>query len=98
MRTALFGALLAIVVAAMPLTSKPSHAMALTAPAGLNAAADALSDTQKVGKEPVYSFAQLAALLKAKEEPPAEAKPPEGPAASAPPPAEEPKPETPPAG
>ena len=57
MRTALFGALLAIGVAAMPLTSKPSHAMALTAPAGLSAAADALSDTQKVWYyRPYYGY------------------------------------------
>ena len=39
-----------------------------------------LNETQKAGKEPVYSFAQLAALLKAKDEPPAEpAKPAEPP-------------------
>jgi hypothetical protein len=37
-----------------------------------------LSDTQKTGKEPVYSFAQLAALMRTKDEPPT-------------PPAEEPK-------
>jgi uncharacterized protein len=57
-----------------------------------------LSDTQKGGKEPVYSFAQLAALMKAKEEPappPAE-KPADEPKAEAPaPPTEEPKAETP---
>ncbi len=58
-----------------------------------------LSDTQKGGKEPVYSFAQLAALLKAKEEPPAppvSEKPAEEPKADAPAPAsEEPKADTP---
>ena len=48
MRTTLFGALVAICVAAMPLASNPAHAMALATPAGMNAAADALSDTQKV--------------------------------------------------
>ena len=53
MRTALFGTLVAaclvtISLAAMPLTSKPANALALTAPAGMAAAADALSETQKV--------------------------------------------------
>jgi hypothetical protein len=48
MRTALFGAFVAIGLAATPLTSKPVHAMALPAPAGMNAAADALSDTHQV--------------------------------------------------
>ena len=47
MRTALFGAFVAIGLAATPLASKPVHAMALPAPAGMNAAADALSDTHK---------------------------------------------------
>lgn len=58
-----------------------------------------LSDTQKGGKEPVYSFAQLAALLKAKEEPPAppaSEKPAEElKADTPPPPSEEPKADTP---
>jgi uncharacterized protein len=55
-----------------------------------------LSDTQKVGKEPVYSFAQLAALLTAKAVPPAEEPKPaeQSPPAEA---TEEPKPEQPPA-
>jgi hypothetical protein len=48
MRTALFGALVAACLAATPLTSKPANALALTAPAGMAAAADALSETQKV--------------------------------------------------
>jgi hypothetical protein len=48
MRTALFGTLLAVCLAATPLTSKPANALALTAPAGMAAAADALSETQKV--------------------------------------------------
>ena len=53
MRTALFGTLVAaglvtISLAAMLLTSKPANALALTAPAGMAAAADALSETQKI--------------------------------------------------
>jgi hypothetical protein len=48
MRTALFGALVAACLAATPLTSKPANALALTVPAGMAAAADALSETQKV--------------------------------------------------
>jgi hypothetical protein len=55
-----------------------------------------LSDTQKTGKEPVYSFAQLAALFKSKDEvppPPAEQPVVE----KAPAPAEAPKPDAPPA-
>jgi hypothetical protein len=59
-----------------------------------------LSDTQKTGKEPVYSFAQLAALLKTKDEPPAPAEEPKPPlpAEPAPPAAEEARVESPPAG
>jgi hypothetical protein len=53
MRTALFGTLVAaglvtISLAAMPFTSKPANALALTAPVGMAAAADALSETKKV--------------------------------------------------
>ena len=48
MRTALFGTLVAACLAAVPLTSKPANALALTAPAVMAAAADALSETQKV--------------------------------------------------
>jgi hypothetical protein len=60
-----------------------------------------LSDTQKLGKEPVYSFAQLAALLKTKDEPPAP--PAEEPKVTqavepTPPAAEEARPDVPPAG
>jgi uncharacterized protein len=60
-----------------------------------------LSDTQKIGKEPVYSFAQLAALMKSKTEPPAPPaeEPPTAqapPAEPAPPPPEEPRSEAPP--
>jgi hypothetical protein len=60
-----------------------------------------LSDTQKTGKEPVYSFAQLAALMKTKDEPPAPPaeEPKAAPAAeSTPPTAEETRPDAPPAG
>jgi hypothetical protein len=58
-----------------------------------------LSDTQKTGKEPVYSFAQLAALMKTKDEPPAEEAKALQAAEPAPPQTpEEPRPETPPEG
>jgi uncharacterized protein len=57
-----------------------------------------LSDTQKVGKEPVYSFAQLAALMTTKNAPPAEEPKPEPPppAEASAPAAEAPPPEAPP--
>jgi hypothetical protein len=57
-----------------------------------------LSDTQKTGKEPVYSFAQLAALMKTKDEPPAEEVRAPQAAEPTPPAAEEPRPDAPPAG
>lgn len=55
-----------------------------------------LSDTQKAGREPVYSFAQLAALMKSQEAPPPA--PPEKPADTSPPAAPENSADTPPAG
>jgi hypothetical protein len=54
MRTVLFGALLAFGLAASPLTSKPAAALPLVAPAGLNAAADELNVTEKIGCRAVW--------------------------------------------
>src|SRR5688500_11264139 len=48
MRYALFGAAIAAFLAAAPLASTPAQAMALPAPSGLSAAADALNVTEKV--------------------------------------------------
>jgi hypothetical protein len=48
MRKTLFGAAVAAFLAAMPFASNPAQAMALAAPGGLNAAADALNVTEKV--------------------------------------------------
>lgn len=84
--------------AAQAQPATPAAAPAPTGPAPApkkprNKPATKLSDTQKTGKEPVYSFAQLAALFKNKNDdptPPGNATPPPGgtepPAGDAPPP------------